>query len=436
MKYFVTMYIKNMQALSIIPHAFLGLTHTHPDELDSLKDIDIYKYQVGYDSDKPMLIHVKDKWYNNIYPSILDSNFGDEGFWGFGPESMMWKSGKVFENNQYNHESYKIIKDFDDNPYRKTEIRSLSTFWQQNRCVFEVSKEQYEALVESIKVDVKNTLYINKNSQAAITKELKYDFTNNNCTTWALNKLETIGIEVLSNDKGRKEWIPDAPMLDDLKETFMYLRFYNAVFLQFQAVDSNLKSIKGAKAFSKWARMMMDNMYCFALKFDDERNTRVLDKRQESLNAPFEIILWKDNAYRLKQVYRMLREKLETLKSKQVDLKGKFILIYNDKESGNRKIFIDPSSGYMEQDLKYLDLTIPANNFSTSEFYPFIFIPDDEMIARILYHEYDYGTLSPNYTKDTMDFYYAFLEGREIKEHWSEAFHVINKRVKNEYRHA
>ena len=90
----------------------------------------------------------------------------------------------------------------------------------------------------------------------------------------------------------------------------------------------------------------------------------------------------------------------------------------------------------MEQDLKYLDLTIPANNFSTSEFYPFIFIPDDEMIARILYHEYDYGTLSPNYTKDTMDFYYAFLEGREIKEHWSEAFHVINKRVKNEYRHA
>ncbi|BAM13263.1 hypothetical protein HCN_p24 (plasmid) [Helicobacter cinaedi PAGU611] len=75
MKYFVTMYIKNMQTLSIIPHAFLGLTHTHPDELDKLKDVDIYKYQVGYDSDKPTLIHVKDKWYNNIYPSILDSNF-------------------------------------------------------------------------------------------------------------------------------------------------------------------------------------------------------------------------------------------------------------------------------------------------------------------------------------------------------------------------
>lgn len=445
MQYFVTIYIDTMKPKLdfmpfTIPHAFLGLTHTHPDELDSQGNIEIEKYSnPRYDSFIGCYLNTikkdKGKWYERVYPSILSDEFEGEGFFGFGPVTHArnhW--GKVYENNQYAPEGNNVVNEYVEPYYYKE--RSLSTFWQQNRCVFEVSKEQYEALVESIKVDVKNTLYINKNSQAAITKELKYDFTNNNCTTWALNKLETIGIEVLSDDKGRKEWIPDAPMLDDLKETFMYLRFYNAVFLQFQAVDSNLKSIKGAKAFNKWARMMMDNMYCFALKFDDERNTRVLDKRQESLNAPFEIILWKDNAYRLKQVYRMLREKLETLKSKQVDLKGKFILIYNDKESGNRKIFIDPSSGYMEQDLKYLDLTIPANNFSTSEFYPFIFIPDDEMIARILYHEYDYGTLSPNYTKDTMDFYYAFLEGREIKEHWSEAFHVINKRVKNEYRHA
>ena len=79
MQYFVTIYINpmafNTTDIMVVPHAFLGLTHTHPDELDKLKDIDIYKYQVGYDSDKPTLIHVKDKWYNNIYPSILDSNF-------------------------------------------------------------------------------------------------------------------------------------------------------------------------------------------------------------------------------------------------------------------------------------------------------------------------------------------------------------------------
>ena len=128
-----------------------------------------------------------------------------------------------------------IIKDFDDNPYRKTEIRSLSTFWQQNRCVFEISKEQYEALVESIKVDVKNTLYINKNSQAAITKELKYDFTNNNCTTWALNKLDSIGIEIIDNE----EWLPDnISTRDSLLQKFHYLQYLYAVFRKFQKIDS------------------------------------------------------------------------------------------------------------------------------------------------------------------------------------------------------
>ena len=79
MQYYVTIYIdilfeKDLLKLDVT-HAFLGLTHIHPDELDLLKDIDIYKYQVGYDSDKPTLIHVKDMWHNNIYPSILDSNF-------------------------------------------------------------------------------------------------------------------------------------------------------------------------------------------------------------------------------------------------------------------------------------------------------------------------------------------------------------------------
>ncbi|WP_244914866.1 hypothetical protein [Helicobacter equorum] len=41
-------------------------------------------------------------WYNNIYPSILDSNFGGEGFFGFAPvESTTNHWGKVFENNQH-----------------------------------------------------------------------------------------------------------------------------------------------------------------------------------------------------------------------------------------------------------------------------------------------------------------------------------------------
>ena len=100
MQYFVTLYIHPMQGINI-PHAFLGLTHIHPDELDKLKDIDIYNYQIGYYSDKPTLIYVKDMWYNNIYPSILDSNFGGEGFFGFAPvESTTNHWGKVYENNQ------------------------------------------------------------------------------------------------------------------------------------------------------------------------------------------------------------------------------------------------------------------------------------------------------------------------------------------------
>ena len=152
MQYFVTIYIHPMQGVNI-PHAFLGLTHTHPDELDSLKDIDIYKYQVGYDSDKPTLIHVKDKWYNNIYPSILDSNFGGEGFWGFAPvKSKTNHWGVVFENNQYApkwHDNFQQYTYIDERP--------LSTFWKQNRCVFEVSQEQYEKLLDSIKTEVEQT---------------------------------------------------------------------------------------------------------------------------------------------------------------------------------------------------------------------------------------------------------------------------------------
>ena len=42
MAYFLTIYIHPMQGN--IPHAFLGLTHTHPDELDSLGDIELEKY--------------------------------------------------------------------------------------------------------------------------------------------------------------------------------------------------------------------------------------------------------------------------------------------------------------------------------------------------------------------------------------------------------
>ena len=88
MKYFVTMYIKNMQTLSIIPHAFLGLTHTHPDELDK-QDEELRKEKLKNadwkDFDK--------KWYES-----LETNEFNEGFYGFAPvESDVSHWGRVFE---------------------------------------------------------------------------------------------------------------------------------------------------------------------------------------------------------------------------------------------------------------------------------------------------------------------------------------------------
>lgn len=40
------MSLMNRGGVVAIPHTFLGLTHTHPDELDKLKDIGIEKYCV------------------------------------------------------------------------------------------------------------------------------------------------------------------------------------------------------------------------------------------------------------------------------------------------------------------------------------------------------------------------------------------------------
>lgn len=84
MQYFVTIYINpmafNTTDIMVIPHAFLGLTHTHPDELDSLGDIEIEKYSnPQYDPFTSSYFNSikkdKGKWYERVYPSILDSNF-------------------------------------------------------------------------------------------------------------------------------------------------------------------------------------------------------------------------------------------------------------------------------------------------------------------------------------------------------------------------
>lgn len=81
MQYFAIIYIHPMKAN--IPHTFLGLTYTHLDELINSK-ISIHTHiKQDIILINLRLIHVKDMRYNNIYPGILDSNFGGEGFLGF-----------------------------------------------------------------------------------------------------------------------------------------------------------------------------------------------------------------------------------------------------------------------------------------------------------------------------------------------------------------
>ena len=89
MQYFVTIYIHpmslnattNFSEILGIPHAFLGLTKDKsPDELDSQSNIELEKYSnPQYDSFIGCYFNTikkdKGKWYERVYPSLLDSNF-------------------------------------------------------------------------------------------------------------------------------------------------------------------------------------------------------------------------------------------------------------------------------------------------------------------------------------------------------------------------
>lgn len=84
------------------------------------------------------------KWYEKF-----ESIEYNDGFYGFAPvdeATNHW--GKVFENNHF------APKWNNDKQIYEYAQRAKSSFSKDNRCVFEVSKEQYETLLESIKQDV------------------------------------------------------------------------------------------------------------------------------------------------------------------------------------------------------------------------------------------------------------------------------------------
>lgn len=55
-------------------------------------------------------------------------------------------------------------------------------------------------------------------------------------------------------------------LINTLKDSLYYLSFYNSIFKKFQDIDSNLESIKGAKAFRDCARTMIGNQFACSLE--------------------------------------------------------------------------------------------------------------------------------------------------------------------------
>ena len=435
MQYFVTIYIDPIFELEGFTHAFLGLTHTHPDELDKIDSqtrMQKLKNADWKDFDK--------NWYEKIYPTINPyvlgyDNSNDEGFFGFGSATSPIKmlkdklfsdgnAGKVFENNQY-----LVSPNSEDNRYIRKKLRSSNTFLSSNRCVLEISQEQYKTLFQSIQNDVYETSFVG--SQGEIKNEkFIYDITNNNCVTWVLNKLDSIGIEIIDNE----EWLPDnISIRDSLLMKFPCLKFYNTTFCKFQNIDSNLESIKGAKAFRYWARSMIENNYmCYVDESTLEKEVQVFCKRDTDNQKLYESIkkFYKTQA-QLKSVYEKLGTLLDKLLQKIDDenVQGDFELIYFDKQDKKIKI-LKAQNNYEPMEIVEFDLTIPANNYIASKFYPFIFIPKDTIAERILYHEYDYGKVSQGYQKDRNEFYYNILAGIQSDKYWSSSYHKLTKAYK------
>jgi hypothetical protein len=415
-----------------IPHAFLGLTRKHPNELDTIKyekEITYWDYNEG----KMKLWRKEEiKWYENFE----NVEFND-GFYGFAPvESSVSHWGKVFENNHFVPQWNENIKNYD------YALRDKSTFDKSNRCVFEVSQEQYEFLLDEIKKEVAQTSNRNPNLQQDNSKMISLETLKenlyynsmpfdtslslppikalplHNCTTWVLHKLDSIGIEVFNI----KEWIPDIPVFKDLKELFPYLKFCNSTFLKFQAIDSNLESIKGAKAFREWARTFIQHPCFHQLYIENNPSLKNMDLDQEQKDLILKVL------FNVKEIYNILDIILQTRLDKIVhtDTKGDFELIYYDRQENKIKS-LKAENDYNPIAVENFDLNIPANNCSISKFYPFIFIPRDKILSRMLYHKYDYGKVSESYQEAANEFYLNVLAGIQSDKYWSKSYHKLSK---------
>ncbi|MGM9009932.1 hypothetical protein ACTFDX_08915, partial [Campylobacter jejuni] len=107
-------------------------------------------------------------------------------------------------------------------------------------------------------------------------------------------------------------------------------------------------------------------------------------------------------------------------------------LIYFDRKDKQVKL-LKASNDYEAIIIQDLDLSQRYNNFSVSKFYPFIFIPKDEMMSRMLYYKYDYGNISQEYQKDRNEFYFNVLAGEKSDKYWSLSYHKMIKNSRKAY---
>lgn len=388
-------------------HAFLGLTKgKSPDELDKIDEELRQEYLKNKEWDK-----IDQKWYEAKEPNEFN-----DGFWGFGTgtSSANDTAGKVFNNNQY-----VLDNNVDKNRYIIKKLRSPQTFKPSNRCTLEISEEQYETLLANIKADFEATKEITPNSEKPINEEFTYKLLENNCVTWVVKKLSSIGIEVVN------------PVVKDPSGLLMatkLIQSIHSIFLKFQNIDDNLQSVKGAKAFKNWARMLINNSLMQEIYLDEYKkqyNSENLSPEQEEVLYA----LW--NITRVYKILGILLSRLIT-KSGTKNLKGTFELIYFDKNDKQAKL-LKASNHYEAIIIQELDLSKKYNNFSASKFYPFIFIPKDEMLSRTLYHKYDYGNISQEYQKDRNEFYFNVLAGEKSDKYWSSSYHKMTKNLRKVY---
>jgi len=443
MKYYVTIYIDPLVECFMdfkekcywkredFTHAFLGLTKDKsPDELDA---IDKEQRQVKFQNKD--LKDIDKKWYESL--GISEYN---DGFWGFGTgtDSIFDTAGKVFDNNQY-----VMDNNIKTNTYAIKKLRSEQTF--KNRCVLEISKEQYETLFNNIKKDYQATIEIKPQTKNPVSDEFAYHIKNNNCVTWVLNKLDSIGIEVID----LKEWIPDnISRVDSLLKKFYYLQFFNAIFLKFQAIDSNLESIEGAKAFRKWTQSMTENKIFCSLKIDGNitqglglstqckrsitDNIRYYNRIKKTINKPTDLII----------IYKRINDQLDRILSKANKLgfnsiKGDFtFILWNERL--NKRMLLDSkhrdesTKEYKEYPIESIDTSIPACNWTLNHNASFILVLRDESICRIMYRNYAYPIISPIYTEAINKSHIAILSGKDNLQYWSNSIHKLRKSINQE----